>query len=111
MGSLLQRSEEGSSGERMEVPSSVHHPSPARKPSPAREEEKRQMEEAEKWVDKARRLEDVGRSLSSSPTQQLAQIAVEAWPSMLGKEEPARKKLQPTMGGKAPRRYSSRLER
>ena len=36
------------------------------------------------------------------PTQQLAQMAVEAGPSKLGGEEPAHKKLQPTMGGKAP---------
>ena len=60
------------------------------------------MEEAEKWVEEARRLEDVGRSLSSLPSQQLAQMAAEAWPSTLGKEEPARRRLQPTMGGKAP---------
>ena len=84
--------------------SPVHHSSPARKPSPMREEEKRQMEEAEKWVEEARRLEDVRRSLSLLPTQQLAQMAVEAGPSMLGVEEPARRKLQPTMGGKAPQK-------
>ena len=48
-------------------PSPVHHPSPAKEPSPGREVEK-QMEEAEKWVEEARRLEDVGRSPSSLPT-------------------------------------------
>ena len=93
MGSLHQRSKEGSSRERMEVPSPVHHPSQARKPSPMREEEKRQMEEAEKWVEEARRLEDMGRSLSSLPTQQLAQMAVQPGPSASSKEEPVRKKL------------------
>ena len=77
----------------MEAPSQVHHPSPARKPSPAREEEKRQMEEAEKWVEEARRLEDVGRSPSLLSTQQLAQMAAEAGPSALSKEEPVRRKL------------------
>ena len=81
-------------------PSPVHHPSPARKPSPAREEEKK-LEEAERWVEEARWLEDVGRSPSLLPTWQLAQMAVEARPSASG-EEPARRKLRPTVGGKAP---------
>ena len=56
-------------------------------------EEKKQVEEAEKWVEEARRLEDMGRSLPSLPTQQLAQMAAEARPSMSGQEEPARRKL------------------
>ena len=60
------------------------------------------MEEAERQVEEARRLEDVGRSQSSLPTQQLAQMAVEAGPSMSGKEEPVRRKLQPTVGGQIP---------
>ena len=77
----------------MEAPSPLHHPSPARKPSPMREEEKRQMEEAEKQVEEARRLEYVGRSPSSLPTQQFTQMAAEAGPSALGKEEPVRRKL------------------
>ena len=81
-------------------PSPVHHPSPARKPSPMREEEKR-LEEAERWVEEARWLEDVGRSPSLLPPWQLAQMAAEARPSAWG-EEPVRRKLQPTMGGKAP---------
>ena len=93
MGSLHQRSKESSSRERTEAPSPVHHPSPARKPLPTREEEKKQMEEAGKWVEEARRLEDVGRSPSLLPTQQLAQMAVEAGPSALDKEEPVRRKL------------------
>ena len=33
------------------------------------------MEEAERQVEEARQLEDVGRSLSSLPTRQLAQMA------------------------------------
>ena len=59
------------------------------------------VEEAERWVEEARLLEEVGRSPSLSPTQQLAQMATEARPSVLG-EEPAKRKLCPTMGGKAP---------
>ena len=47
----------------------------------------------EAWVEEARRLEDVGRSPSSLPTQQLAQMAMEAGPSALGWEEPVRRKL------------------
>ena len=90
---MFQRSQEGSSRERTEAPSPVHHPSQARRPLPMREEEKRQMEEAEKWVEEARRLEDVGRSLSLLPTLQLVQMAVEARPSTSGKEEPVRRKL------------------
>ena len=81
-------------------PSPVHHPSPAKKPSPMREEEKR-LEEAERQVEEARQMEDVGRSLSSSPTQQLAQMAAEARSSAL-EEDPVQRKLQPTMGGIAP---------
>ena len=42
----------------------------------------------------------------SSPTQQLAQMTVEARPSILDGEEPVRGKLQPTMAGKTPRRNS-----
>ena len=83
-------------------PSPVHHPSPARKPSPVKEVEK-MVEEAERWVEEARWLEDVGRSPLSSPTQQLAQMAAEAGPSASG-EEPAKRKLHPTMGGKAPQK-------
>ena len=59
------------------------------------------MEKAERWVEEARQLEEVGQLPSSLPTQELAQMAVEARPSALG-EEPAKKKLHPTVGGKAP---------
>ena len=55
-----------------------------------------------KWIAEAEQLEEVGRSPQSSPTWQLAQMAAEARPSMLGREEPARKKLWPTVGSKAP---------
>ena len=61
------------------------------------------VEEAERQVEEARWLEEVGQSLSLSPTQQLAQMAAEAGPSVSG-EEPAKRKLCPTMGGKAPQK-------
>ena len=60
--------------------------------------------EVERRKIEARKLEEVGRLLELSPTQQLAQMATEAGPSMLGGKEPARKKLQPIMGGKTPRK-------
>ena len=50
------------------------------------------MEEAERQDEEARWLEDVGRLLSSLPTQQLAQMAAEAGPSASG-EEPVWRKL------------------
>ena len=81
-------------------PSPVHHPSPAKKPSPMREVEQ-MMEEAERQVEEAWQLEEVGQSPLSSPTWQLAQMAADAGPSVLG-EEPAKRKLCPTMGGKPP---------
>ena len=59
------------------------------------------LDEAERWVEEARWLEEVGQSPSSSPTKQMAQMAAEAGPSTLG-EEPAKRKLCPTVGGKAP---------
>ena len=94
----------GERGEMREerTPSPVHHPSPVKKPSPVREVEQT-MEEAERQVEEASRLEEVGRLPSSLPTQQLAQMAAEAGPAVLG-EEPARRKLCPTMGGKAPQK-------
>ena len=83
-------------------PSPVHHPSPAKSSSPMREVVQ-VMEEVIGWVEEANRLAEVGRSPSSLPTQQLVQMAAEARPSALG-EEPARRKLHPTIGGKAPRK-------
>ena len=55
-------------------------------------------------IAEAEQLEGVGRSSSSLLTCQLAQMAAEARPSMSDKEEAARRKLQPTMGGKAPQK-------
>ena len=83
-------------------PSPVHHPSPAKSSSPTREVVQA-LEEMVGWVEEASRLAEVGRSLSSLPTQQLVQMAAEARPSALG-EEPAQRKLCPTIGGKAPRK-------
>ena len=83
---------------RKRPPSPVHHPSPAKSSSPMREVAQ-VLEEKVRWVEEVSRLEEVGQSLSSS--QQLAQMAVEAGPSALG-EEPAQRKLCPTVGGKAP---------
>ena len=76
-------------------PSLVAPPSQAREAPPKAEEILQKIEEVGQ-------LEEVGRSLLSLPTQQLAKMAVEARPSKLGGEEPPHKKLQPTMGGKAP---------
>ena len=66
-------------------------------------EVEKMLEEAERWVEKARWLEEVGRSPSLLPTQQLAQMAAEAGPSVLG-EEPVKRKLCSTVGGKAPQK-------
>ena len=83
-------------------PSPVHHPSPAKSSSPAREVVQ-VMEGVLGQVEEVNRLAEVGRSPSSLPTRQLVQMAAEAGPSALG-EEPARRKLRPTVGGKAPRK-------
>ena len=53
-------------------------------------------------ITEAEQLEGVGRLPSSLPTQQVAQMAADAGPSMLGGEETVRRKLQLTVGGKAP---------
>ena len=83
-------------------PSPVHYPSPAKRPSPMREVAQ-MLEEMVRWVEEAGQLEEVGRSPSSLPTQQLAQMAAEAGQSASG-EEPAQRKLHPTVGGKAPQK-------
>ena len=44
-----------------------------------------------------------GQSSQLYPTRQLVQMAEEVGPSTSAGEEPPRKKLQPTVGGKAPR--------
>ena len=66
-------------------------------------------EEMIKCIADMEQLEEVGRSPQFSLTQQLVQMATEAGPSMSGGEEPAQKKLWPTVGGKAPQRNSCRL--
>ena len=69
-------------------------------PSPA-QETPQGAEEIMKCIAQA---EWLGRLPQSLLTQQLAQMAAEAGPSMLGGEEPAMKKLQPTVGGKTPQK-------
>ena len=59
------------------------------------------LEEMIGQVEEASRLAEAGQSPSSWPTRQLVQMAAEARPSALG-EEPAQRKLHPTIGGKAP---------
>ena len=98
MGAPVQGGEKGTSRERMEAPLASAPPIPSQK-APTCEGG---GEEAERWVEEAKQLEDVGRLLSLLPTQQLAQMAVEAGPSDLGREEPVRRKLQPIVGGKGP---------
>ena len=62
------------------------------------------LSKTEKRRAEVEKLEELGRSPESSPTQQLAQMAVEAGPSTSGREEPARRKLWPTVGGRAPQK-------
>ena len=52
--------------------------------------------------EEARKLEDARQSPGSSPTRQLAKMAMEAGSSETAREEPARKKLGLTVGGKDP---------
>ena len=78
----------------------MHHPSPAKSSSPTREVVQ-VLEEMIGQVEEVSRLVEVGRSPSSLLTQQLAQMALEARPSA-SEEEPAQRKLCPTIGGKAP---------
>ena len=59
-------------------------------------------EEIMKRIAEVEWLEEVGMLPQSLLTQQFAQMAAEAGPSMLGGKKPARKKLQHTMGSKAP---------
>ena len=72
-------------------------PSPAQETPPG-------PEEIIKHIPEVEQLEEVGSLLQSSLTEQLAQMAAESGPSTSGGEEPARKKLWPTVGGKAPRK-------
>ena len=76
-------------------------PSPVCPPSTAKEAPLR-VEEMERRIEEAEQLEGVGQSPSFLPTWQLAQMAAEARSSKSGREEPAHKKLKPTVGGKVP---------
>ena len=51
--------EEGGKSEEEWAPSPVHHPSPAKKPLPTREVEL-MVDKAERWVEEAGWLEEVG---------------------------------------------------
>ena len=81
-------------------PSPVHYPSPAKRSSPMREVVQ-MLEEMVKQVEEAGWLEEVGQSLSSLPTDSWPRWLQRPGPSALG-EEPAQRKLCPTIGGKAP---------
>ena len=61
-------------------------PVPEVEQAPTQSELERRVEEAEK-------LGEVGRLPELLPTQKLAQMAAEARPSTLDREEPARRKL------------------
>ena len=85
-------------GEKEKRPSSsIHLPSTAQEAPPEAGEIMGRIAEAEQ-------LEGVERSPLSLPTWQLSQMAVEARPSKSGGEEPACKKICPTVGGKAPQK-------
>ena len=79
----------------VEPPALAKPPVPDVEAPPTLGEMERRKVETEK-------LEEVRRSPELSLTQQVAQMDAEAGPSTLGGEEPARKKLQLTVGGKAP---------
>ena len=76
---------------------------PGAPPTPAKEAPV-QAEDIMRRITEVEQLEGVGRSPSLLPSQQLAQMAVEAGPSTVGGEEPARRKLHLTVGGKAPQK-------
>ena len=77
-----------------EAPTPVDPPAPVLETPPDQDEMRRRVAEAEQ-------LEEVGRSPQSLPTQQMA---AEAGPSTSGGKDPARKKLHPTVRGKASRK-------
>ena len=72
--------------EAQEPPALVDIPVPELEQTPTQSKLERRVKEAEK-------LGEVGRLLELSPTQQLAQMAAEAGPSISGGEETARRKL------------------
>ena len=67
-------------------------PAPAEPPVPDVEAPQTLVERDRRRAE-AEKLEEVGRLPESSPTQQLAQMATEARPSLLGWEKLARRKL------------------
>ena len=73
-----------------------HHCAP---PTPAKEAPL-QAEEIMHCIAEVEQLKGVGRSASSSLTQQLAQMAAEAWPSISGKKEPTRPPRRNSSGWK-----------
>ena len=81
----------------------VESPAPAEPPVPDVEAPPTPGEMERRRVD-VEKLEEMGRSPESSPTQQLVQMAAEAGPSTSGREELVRRKPQLTMGGKAPQK-------
>ena len=87
-----------------ELPVPAEPPAPTDPGQPTTAEAPPTMGEVERRRIEVRKLEEVGRLLELSPTQQLAQMATEAGLSTLAGEEPARKKLWLTMGGKSPRK-------
>ena len=84
-------------GKERRPPSPVHPSPPPQEAPPGTAEIMGRIVEAEQ-------LEGVGRLPSSLPTQWVAQMAAEARPSTLGGEEAVSRKLQLTMGGKAPQK-------
>ena len=73
-------------------------------PVPGVEQEAPTQSELERGVKEAVMLGEVGMSPELSLTWKLAQMAVEARPSMSGGEEPARRKLWSTVRGKSPQK-------
>ena len=80
------------------------HAVPAEPPAPV-EEAPPTPGKMERRKVEAKKLEDIRRLLELSPTQQLAQMTAEARASTSGREEPARKKLQLTVRGKASQKF------
>ena len=110
MGSPIQGGQEGPSGEGMEAPLFGSPPIPSQR---ALNHERGGEQVGGRGLGSGLRKQGGWRMWeshpSSLPTQQLAQMAAEDGSSTLGQEEPARRKLQLAMGGKAPKKNSSRL--
>ena len=97
-GEVKESEDEGRSADPSQrIPSAGRSPSAWNRSPPIPKEMERRMAEVGK-------LEEVGRSPELLPTQQLAQIAAKARPSMSGGEKLAQRKLRPTVGDKAPQK-------